>query len=501
MKFFGNQKGRFKMHFQKIFLIIYIFCSVPSFAKSKISELDSSGVLRVKVTSQAPNFQFPWITKKPVTTDILGIVVKKNAILVLGSFLEHATSIEVKFKELSSPVSAKIERVDLDANLALLSLEQEIPKAIKPVVFEDKFDPKSEFTLLNLDSLGNPLYSVARGISLNVEQQPNSHMELPVLNISCNEKLDGVGEVLFANNRLVGLLFKYQNNKNIGKVVPGFLINQFLEKEKEESSFAYMGFRYQPLVDKASKEYYNFPYEGVIVSEVIPYSSADGVLQVEDIIFQIEDFKIDAQGNFEHPDSNYGIQPISFLFHSGKELGFEIRNKLKIKVWRNKKETVVKMKLKPFPKKAIRIPHAHNYGSQPKFLISNGFIFTELSEFFLKEWGNNWRLRVDKKLLYLLDYHKFHKTRTQGRIILLVQVLPDDSNNGYHNLSLEILQSVNNKKIKSIKQLYESIYKSKEEVVVIELENGASVAIDVKNLNEIDQKIANKFNIPQLKNL
>ncbi|MCX7997335.1 MAG: serine protease [Leptospiraceae bacterium] len=483
-------------------ILIFLFLgNIAILSKTLILEQDLSSIVRVKVTSQVPNFQFPWITKKPTTNEIIGILVKKNSFLVLASYVEYATSIEVQLKN-NKNFSATVEKIDLDANLALIQTTGEIPNTIKPIQFEDKFDPKGEFILVNLDTFGNPLLSHARGISLNVEQQPTSHIELPYLNVNTNEKLDGIGELLFLNQKAIGILFKYQTNRNIGKVVPGFLINQFLENQNNKSTFAFMGFRYQALSDKATKEYYSFPYEnGVIVSEVLPYSSAEKILKTEDIIFQIDNFKIDSQGNFEHPDSDYGKQPISFLLNAGKEIGFQIGSKVKLKVWRDKKELELKMKLKPFPKEAVQIPHANHYGEQPKFLVTNGFVFTELSEFLLKEWGNHWRSKVDKKLLYLLDYHKFHKKRSKSKIIVLVQVLPDEANDGYHNVNMEILYLVNGKTVKDLSELHKLLYESKEELVVLELDNGISLAIDTKKLSQVDEKIAKKFNIPQLKNL
>ncbi len=482
----------------KIFLISFVFFITEISGKNLNLEQNTNGIVLVKVTSQTPNFQFPWMTKKPVTTEIIGVFIKRNLVLVLASYLEYATSVAIKYKNNPNPSPAQIQKIDLDSNLALLEVRDE--KNIQPISFDDKFDPKSEFTVVHLDSFGNPLLSLVRGISISVEQQSHSHLELPYLNVNVNEKLDGIGEILFLKNKAVGIFFKHQTNKSIGKVIPGFIINQFIEHEKKGKTFAFMGFQYQPLLDPTTKEYYKFPYEGVIVSEIIPYSSAYGILKIEDIIFQIDDFKIDSQGNFEHPDANYGKQPISFLLNAGKEIGFQIGSKIKLKVWREGKEIDLKMKLKPFPEKAIQIPHAHNYGNLPRFLIANGFIFTELSEFLLREWGNNWRTKVDKKLLYLLDYHKFHKTSTQGKIVVLVQVLPDDSNNGYHNLSMEILQFVNNKKVTSIKDLYKFLYESKQEIVILDLDNGTRVAIDAKQLPTFDEKIANKFGLTQLKN-
>ena len=124
--------------------------------------------------------------------------------------------------------------------------------------------------------------------------------------------------------------------------------------------------------------------------------------------------------------------------------------------------------------------------------------FTEFSEFLLREWGASWRSRVDKKLLYLIDYKKFHKEGDSGKLLILVQVLPDEANNGYHNLSMELIKSVNNSEVKSIKELEKTILNSTKDIVKIELENGTTIAINKTNLKETNERIAKKFTIPRL---
>ncbi|MCB1176131.1 MAG: serine protease, partial [Leptospiraceae bacterium] len=206
----------------------------------------------------------------------------------------------------------------------------------------------------------------------------------------------------------------------------------------------------------------------------------------------------DSQGFFIHPD--YGKQSIYFLGNAGFDLGFSKGSKLPLKILRNKKEIELKIPLKSFPYKAVKIPYRHYFGRTPYFTIVGGFMFTELTEFFLREWGSLWRSKVDKKLLYLNDYHKMHLKKTSGKYILLVQVLPDESNNGYHNITLEIVESVDGKKVKSVKELQRIISKSEKEIIGIKLENGVTVAINKKKLDKIDQKISEKFSIPILKN-
>ena len=181
--------------------------------------------------------------------------------------------------------------------------------------------------------------------------------------------------------------------------------------------------------------------------------------------------------------------------------------KISAKILRNKKDETISMTLKAFPYKSVKIPYMNNEGKEPEYLIKGGFIFAELSEFLMKEFGASWRTRIDKKLLYLNDYYRMNKKGETGRYVIIVQVLPDDSNNGYHSMSFDIVKSVNGNPVKSIRELdtaFESNSGIQDSVtgkfVSLQTENGIEIVLDKTNLKEIDERIQKKFGIERLKN-
>ncbi|HMV44029.1 MAG TPA: serine protease, partial [Leptospiraceae bacterium] len=325
----------------------------------------------------------------------------------------------------------------------------------------------------------------------------------PYLNINSNETLDGDGELILDKDKAIGVLFRFTASKNSGKAIPGFLINTFIKQKFDKPTgtiFPFKGFRFRPLQDEATKEYFGLDksMQGVLVAEILPYSTADNSLQLNDVILEYGGMKIDSQGYFKHPI--YGKQYISFLAHCGEEFGFKMGKNIPVKILRNKKEETISMRLKPFPYKAIKIPYMNNEGKEPEYLIRGGFIFVELSEFLMKEFGSSWRSRIDKKLLYLNDYYRYHKKGEQGRYVMLVQVLPDDSNNGYHSLSFDIIKTVNESSLNSIRDLDKAISSDKERYVSLLTENGTEIVLDKTTLKEIDERIQKKFGIERLKN-
>ncbi|MEM7181628.1 MAG: serine protease, partial [Spirochaetota bacterium] len=321
-------------------------------------------------------------------------------------------------------------------------------------------------------------------------------------NITSEEKHQGNGEVIISENKVVGILYQFRSSKNTGKVIPGFIINTFLQSppEKTDSSFSHSGIVYRPLLDDVTKGFYGLSRKenGVIVANIIPYSSAEGKIQVNDVILSFAGFPIDSKGYFTH--KLYEKQSLAFLANCGHNLGFRQGKSITVELLRNKKRKKVSFVLKPFPYKAIKIPYKNNMGKPPYYMIKGGFVFIELSKFLLKEWGLRWRSKINKKLLYLHDFHKLHNAKEKGHYVILSQVFPNRANNGYHNISMRIIQSVNGKKIHSIQELAEEIDTSSQEYITITLDDGIEVVLVKKDLPTIDRLIRKKFQIRKLQN-
>lgn len=454
-------------------------------------------ILQIKVTTQSPNFMYPWQMKKPVTTEAVGILIDKDKILTLASNLEYYTSIEVRKFSSVRGTEAKLVKIDYEANLAVLGIDDaEYLKDLIPTQFSEKNDIGSNVSIVQTDNNGSLQTSRGRLLNMDMDTYTLGQIELPFLSLSSNEKLEGNGEIILEKNKPAGILYKYTSSKNSGRAIPGFIIQRFVKFiNKKKSPFPYKGFRFRPIVDEATGEYYGLKngQEGVLVAEILPYSGADGALKLNDVILEFEGEKIDSQGYFKHPD--YGKQSLSFLAHAGFEFGLKKGTDVSLKILRDKVEMDVVLPLKSFPYRAIKIPHTHNSGRAPDYILRAGFLFTELSEFLLREWGQNWRARVDKKLVYLADYHKYHDAQGTGKIIVLLQVLPDEINNGYHNLGMDIVRSVDGKGVKSIKEMDEYLMDTSREITEIDLENGVTIALNKSEVKKADERISKKFNI------
>lgn len=470
--------------------------------KTTESDLKKS-IVQVKITSQAPYYLYPWQYKRPTTVGAVGVVVSQSHILVFSSAVEHSTFIEVKKHSSYTPIKAVLVKIDYESNLSLLKVvDKNFFEDLTPIKFSSRMDLEAPVEILQLDNSGALQLARGRSNGLDMDTYPTGYTELPYIYLNTNEKLEGNGEVIVQNKIPVGLLFEFNDAKNMGKFVPGFVVNKFLSQsiEKKTTAFPHTGFFYRPLVDRTTRSYLGLKkkQQGVLVTEVIPYSSADGVLEVNDVIVEFGGQKIDSRGYYKH--SVYEKQSILFMAHCGDDYGYVLGKELPLKVIRNKKLKDLKLTLKPFPLKALRIPYKHLNGEKPKYLIRGGYMFIELSEYFLREWGDKWRSRIDKKLLYIYDFHKFHKRGETGKIVVMTQVLPDDFNEGFHQLGMTIVRTINDKPLQSIVDLENEITKSKDQFVKIGLDGEIDIVLNKSKLNDVDKSIQKKYKIKELKN-
>ncbi|WCL47564.1 PDZ domain-containing protein [Leptospira sp. GIMC2001] len=489
--------------FASILLLLIIPARDLDASKVNSKEIQpiQENLIQIRVTYQDPNFLSPWRTKSPSTRVALGIYVGKQKILMPASHLLNQTFIEVRTNADPIPKQGNVVSIDYEADLALIEISKpgNLFRGMKVISLFGGHAVRENVKILSLDSNGEIISKTGQVGNLTMGHYPQGRIELPNLELLSNEKMAGMGEIVVSqkSDQIVGILHEFQSNQGQGKITPSPLIQHFLS---EGEGLPYKGFFFRPLNDVNTSEYYGIHEEGkgILVAEVLLGSSADGILKTEDVIYKIGNFDIDGKGRFDHP--KYGKIPFTYLIHAGLEFGYNLGKSIPMEVIRDKKVKKISFPLKPYPEIAIKIPHGSSRNIQPGYMISGGFVFLELSEFYLEEWGHNWRSTVDKKMLYLLDYHKYRKSvKDEKRIVYLSQILPDDANNGYHEIRQVRVVSLNGNRIDSLEDMFKRIQSLKPaDMVHWILEDGMEFAIQKSELAEVDKRIQSNFKIPQL---
>lgn len=481
--------------YYRFVFILFLFFISPIFGKSVPVAMTDVSILQVKVTVQYPQFIQPWRFKTPEIRQSTGIYIGENRIIIPAQAIYFYTSIEIKKPDALKVYTAELERMDPDLGLAILKFnDPSASKDLKAVTFPNEvFLPGNGLVMESKDQR-NLEEKKIRMIRLDIDSYSSGYVELPFVEIQSEEKLDGVGELIVdATARIPqGILYQFKEN-NTGRVIPSFSIKHFIEGK----SFPFKGFRFKPLTDTATRNHYGLRKDdfGVLVAEIYPGSSADGVLQLEDVLLEVSNSKIDPKGYFDHP--KFGKLNVSYLFHNTNDSDSHFGKKIKLKVFRNKKPINLELDLKPLPESAIRIPHGNSRFQTPKYLMLAGVIFQELSEQYLTEHGNQWRNRVSKELLYLNDFYRIKRNTNEGKVVFLSQVLPLAGNKAYHTAHQMILKTVNGNQVQSLEHLESLVRESDSAYIRFMMSDGFEMIFKKEEIQTLNAEAKQSFQIPK----
>ncbi|TGL62658.1 PDZ domain-containing protein [Leptospira jelokensis] len=456
---------------------------------------NDASILQIKVTVLYPNMIQPWRYKNPEIRQSTGIYIGENRLLVPAQAIYFYTNIEVKKPDALKVYTAELERLDADLGLAILKLDDpSFQKDLKPVQFPNEvFVPGTGLVMESKDQR-NLEEKKIRMIRLDIDSYASGYVELPFIEIQSEEKLDGIGElVVDVTSRIPqGILYQFKEN-GLGKMIPSFAIKHFIEGK----SFPFKGFRFKPLPDVASRNYFGLRKDdlGVLVAEIYPNSSASGILELEDVILEVSNYKIDPKGYFDHP--KFGKLNLSYLFHNTYDSESAFGKKIKLKVLRKKKPIQLELETKPLNESDIRIPHGNTRFQTPKYLMLAGIVFLELSEQYLTEHGNQWRNRVSKELLYLNDFYRIKRNPKEGKIVFLSQVFPLSGNKAYHTTHQVILKSVNGKEISSLEDLKQIVNQSDSPFIRFVLGDGYELIFKKDEIRSLNEEAKKNFQIQQ----
>ena len=96
---------------------------------------------------------------------------------------------------------------------------------------------------------------------------------------------------------------------------------------------------------------------------------------------------------------------------------------------------------------------------------------------------------------YLIGSDRLNEERKK-EIIVLLDVLPDDINVGYHNYNFEVIDKVNGKQFNSFKSFVSLLEENQNEYAVFETKNKKALVLTTKDIDQITGRILKRNNIP-----
>lgn len=474
---------------KNILKIAALFTTTLSAFSQQLQNDPLNAIVKITAVSCQPNFLSPWETKMQNHSSGSGVVIKGNYILTNAHNIAHATYISITKGNDGFPVHAKIAAVNHQCDLALLEVEDKsFFDNITPIEIGETPPVQSQILVVGYP-LGGDGISITQGIISRIEMIEYTHS---FLNNFLAAQLDAAinpgnsGGPVISNGKIAGIAFQGSNQgEGLGYVIHTDIIKHFLNDAKDGKikGFGDLGLSLGILESPDARNYLKMKpkQSGVLVLRTFKNIKAKPEIKVGDVLLEIDNFKIMNNGNIK----NERNEIVSFgSISDRKELG----DFVSVKVLRDGKEFESKvqlispqLKIKPFL-----------YDEPTKYFVIGGYVFTQLSLSYLSEWrgsDNNPPTELTERILEEFD-------SPEEELVVISQVLGDETNVGYQNIRHRILESVNGKKIKNLKDLAETIDAQKEGFVKFITRDKTQIILDIKKARNAWERIKKNYKLP-----
>jgi len=463
----------------------------------KASQRDMSltnAVVKIFVTTNKMDYYRPWQSKGIKASGGSGAIIEGNRILTNAHVVSDQTFIQVKKDSDPKKYTARLVAIGHDCDLALLEVED-------PIFFENiiplKFGglPKLQDSVTVMGyPMGGGKISITEGVVSRLEVTSYAQSSRRLLSVQIDAAINpgNSGGPVLKNGLLVGIAMQiFQAGQNIGYMIPTLIIEHFFEdlKDGRYEGFPMLGVDFKNTENATLREFYGITNEdgGVVISKVLPFSPAFHYLKEGDIILEINDVPIGEDGTFPFR----GKERLSLTHLVTKE---RIGDDIELKIMRDQEILNVKVRLSSF---VTLIPHTH-YFKEPPYFIYGGLVFTVLSTDLTHSWGSRWWEKAPLDFIYYLIGTGRLNTQKRKEIVVLLNILPDDINVGYHGINNEVIETVNGTDIKSFKDFVLRVHEGKinEKFTILETEHKSQIILSNKGIDKVNEEILKRNSIP-----
>ncbi len=452
-------------------------------------------VLRIEVATQVPDYQTPWNAGRFSGGIGTGFLIGKNKILTNAHVVSNGRRILITVYGSPKKYPAKIEFIAHDCDLALLSVED----------FKD-FEAFPAFEFGNVPSLesqvrvigypvGGERLSVTRGVVSRIDFQPYSHSRADshlIVQIDAAINPGNSGGPCVQDGKVVGVAFQgLRQADNTGYIIPTPVVRRFLKDidDGHYDNYADLGISDFPLHNPAMRQALGLPNDGkgVLVSNVIPTSSSDGILKSGDILVSLDGKPVDSAGMITIDGEDVNLNEIVERKYAG--------DKVAVRFLRESAINDVDIVLKPLNWSRM---YAVQYEKKPRYLVFAGLVFQPLDTnlFAASKFDNVTvrRLFTDYVPKGLFEKHK--------DIVVLTRVESDPVTSQLADFSGFAVEKINGVEVRDLAHAHELLHpKDVPEFFVIDLFDAERPVVIPSAMVEDANKRMQENGITRLENL
>ena len=486
----------------RLFALFSALLVFPLAAQSEIPETPAGApsdiyrsVVRIESAVQVPDYATPWNSGRYGGGIGTGFLVGKNKFLTNAHVVSNTRRLLITIH--GSPVKypAKVEFIAHDCDLALLSVE-DFTDFEKFPVFEIDGVPELESQVRVIGyPIGGERLSVTRGVVSRIDFSSYSHSRADqhlIIQIDAAINPGNSGGPVVQGGKVVGVAFQgLREADNTGYIIPTPVVRRFLKDIEDGSYDHYVDLAVStfPLYNDAMRRALQLPQNGVgvLVTNVVPHGSCDGILKPGDILFAIDGNPIDSAGQILIDGAKVDLNEIVERKFAGDKVQLRY---LSEGTWHDQD-----IELKTLPQNRM---YAIQYEKNPRYIVYAGLVFQPLDTnlFATKNFDD-----INVRRLYQ-DYLPKGIFTEREDIVVLTRIESDPINSQMSGFTGLAVDKINGTTVTSLKHADELLHpESLPEFNVIEFFGGARpLIVPTAKVEEANERIQQIYAIDQLSN-
>jgi S1-C subfamily serine protease len=477
---------------------LLLLCATPALLAQTLTTPSAvyQSVLRIEAATQVPDYQTPWNSGRFGGGIGTGFLIGKNRILTNAHVVSNARRVLITVHGSPQKYPAKVEFIAHDCDLALLSVEDfKDFESFPTFEFGDVPQLESQVRVIGYP-IGGERLSVTRGVVSRIDFQPYSHSRADshlVVQIDAAINPGNSGGPVVQDNKVVGVAFQgLRQADNTGYVIPTPVIRRFL-KDIEDGTYhhyAELGITEFPLYNPAMRKALGLPNDnqGVLITNVVPSSSSDGVLKPGDILLSLDGKPVDSAGMVTIDGENVNLNEIVERKFAG--------DKVAVRYLREGSWNDVDIDLKPLEWSRM---YAIEYEKNPRYMVFAGLVFQPLDTnlFAASKFDD-----VTVRRLYT-DYVPKGLFEKHKDIVILTRVESDPVTSQLGDFAGYVVNQINGVQVRDLQHAHELLHPEQApEFFVIEL-FGADrpVVIPSSMVKEANERVQQNYGISRMVNL
>jgi hypothetical protein len=344
---------------------------------------------------------------------------------------------------------------------------------------------------------GGDTLGITEGVVSRIEHREYAHSQANQLAAQIDAPINSgnSGGPVIKDGRIVGVAFQGLTGpdyENIGYMVPTTVIKQFLQdvEDGHYDGVPELGLSMQKLENAAMRQKFGLDEgtTGVLLNKIYPESPAEGRLYSDDLLLAIDGQRIENDGTIEFRKGERTY--LGYLWQI-KQVGEGVRFTVK------RKGAVLDVDV-PL-RRAIgfeRLVAAKRYDRVATYFIAGGLVFAPLTLNYLAEYGSerDWAVNAPKDLLFY--YLQGEPEADRRQVVLLVKVLADELNVGYHAFVNGVIARINGRTISTIQDVGTAFAEQSGPYHVIEDIHGYRLVLDRRKTEQSGPEILRRYRVP-----